>query len=161
MTEKLVSNWNEVVGKNDVVLDLGDVMWFDGRHEAKRVLERLNGKHYIIQGNHDRRETFELSPVIVLESETVLWLEGLPQKKIVEVFLSHHPMLTWPHRERGVPNLFGHLHTRPDMSQEGADKDLKFWPLQYDVGVDNNSYKPVELTVILSKIGYFNSEKKM
>ena len=27
------------------------------------------------------------------------------------------------------------------MSQEGADKDLKFWPLQYDVGVDNNSYK--------------------
>lgn len=161
MTEKLVSNWNEVVGKNDVVLDLGDVMWFDGQHEAKRVLERLNGKHYIIQGNHDRRETFELSPVIVLESETVLWLEGLPQKKIVEVFLSHHPMLTWPHRERGVPNLFGHLHTRPNMSQEGADKDLKFWPLQYDVGVDNNSYKPVELTVILNKIGYFNSEKKM
>ena len=45
MTEKLVSNWNEVVGKNDIVLDLGDVMWFDGRHEAKRVLERLNGKH--------------------------------------------------------------------------------------------------------------------
>ena len=161
MTEKLVSNWNEVVGKNDVVLDLGDVMWFDGRHEAKRVLERLNGKHYIIQGNHDRRETFELSPVIVLESEAVLWLEGLPQKKIVEVFLSHHPMLTWPHRERGVPNLFGHLHTRPNMSQEGADKDLKFWPLQYDVGVDNNNYKPVELTVILNKIGYFNSEKKM
>lgn len=161
MTEKLVSNWNEVVGKNDVVLDLGDVMWFDGRHEANRVLERLNGKHYIIQGNHDRRETFELSPVIVLESETVLWLEGLPQKKIVEVFLSHHPMLTWPHRERGVPNLFGHLHTRPDMPQEGADKDLKFWPLQYDVGVDNNNYKPVELTVILNKIGYFNSEKKM
>ena len=47
------------------------------------------------------------------------------------------------------------------MSQEGADKDLKFWPLQYDVGVDNNNYKPVELTVILNKIGYFNSEKKM
>ena len=52
-------------------------------------------------------------------------------------------MLTWPHRERGVPNLFGHLHTRPDMPQEGADKDLKFWPLQYDVGVDNNNYLPI------------------
>lgn len=158
MTEKLISNWNEVVGENDVVLDLGDVMWFDGRHEAKKILERLNGKHYIIQGNHDRRETFELSPVEVLESEATLWLEDFPQKKIVEVFLSHHPMMTWPHRERGVPNLFGHIHSNPGSSKDGVDGNLPFWPLQYDVGVDNNNYKPVELSKVLYGIGYFKEK---
>jgi len=164
MTEKLISNWNEVVGKNDIVLDLGDVLWFDGRHEAKKVLDRLNGKHYIVQGNHDRRETFELSNVTVLESEVTLWseatlwMEEYTQKKIIEVFLSHHPMMTWPHRERGVPNLFGHIHSRPGMKQDGVDGNLPLWPLQYDVGVDNNNYKPVELIEVLNKIGYFEEK---
>lgn len=157
MSEKLISNWNEVVRKNDIVLDLGDVLWFEGRHDAKRVLSQLNGQHYIVQGNHDKRETFELSPVTVLESEVTLWLEGCPQKKIVEVFLSHHPMMSWPHRGYGVPNLFGHIHSGPGSTGE-IDQDLPLWPLQYDVGVDNNGYKPVELIDVLNKIGYFEEK---
>lgn len=157
MSEKLIENWNSVVGEDDIVLDTGDVLWFDGRHDAKRVLEKLNGKHYIIQGNHDRKQTFELcnpTKISVLESEAQVWIEGLDcEKKVVELFLSHCPMMTWPHRGYGVPNFFGHIHTKEGI--ENMDSDLPLWPLQYDIGVDNNNYRPIELIETLRKIGYF------
>lgn len=160
MSEKLIENWNSVVGENDIVLDAGDVLWFDGRHDARRVLEKLNGKHYIIQGNHDRKVTFELcdpEKVVVLDSEAQFWIDGLDcRKKTVELFLSHCPMMTWPHRGYGVPNFFGHIHTtKEDVDTRTMDDDLPLWPLQYDIGVDNNDYRPIELVETLKKIGYF------
>lgn len=51
MDEALINNWNSVVKKNDIVFDLGDFA-FAPNWRWKEVLERLNGYHYLILGNH-------------------------------------------------------------------------------------------------------------
>lgn len=52
MNETLIQNYNDVVGKNDRVLWLGDTL-MGGTKEGKSILDRLNGKKYLCLGNHD------------------------------------------------------------------------------------------------------------
>ena len=52
MNEAIVSNWNSVVGPEDEVYLLGDVML--GNNEVgTKLLHSLKGKIHIIRGNHD------------------------------------------------------------------------------------------------------------
>lgn len=59
MERFLIERHNSVVGKDDDVLFLGDFMW--GRKtqaddvfpEMKRILRELNGRKFLIRGNHD------------------------------------------------------------------------------------------------------------
>ncbi len=51
MRATIVKNWNTVVKPEDEVWNLGDV---SRHHETvKDLLSQLNGKHYLIIGNHD------------------------------------------------------------------------------------------------------------
>ena len=52
MNETLIENWNRVVGQDDIVFHLGDFC-LGGSHEWTKILNRLNGKIYLILGNHD------------------------------------------------------------------------------------------------------------
>ena len=52
MNETLIDNWNRVVGKDDTVFHLGDFC-LGGAAEWTKLLDRLNGKIYLILGNHD------------------------------------------------------------------------------------------------------------
>lgn len=51
MDEALIANWNSVVGEKDIVFDLGDFA-FATNGRWKELIQRLNGKHYLILGNH-------------------------------------------------------------------------------------------------------------
>lgn len=160
MAVRMIENWNSVVRPCDFVFHQGDVCWFNSRHETRKILNQLNGTIYVTLGNHDKKEQFELcdpEKIKVLGDVTTLYVTGneMQEKpsKPIEIFLSHEPMMTWPHRERGVPNLFGHVHWGPNC-QNKTDNDLPLWPLQYDTGTDNNNYTPIELTEVLKKIQY-------
>lgn len=52
MDKALIENWNSVVGKNDIVFDLGDFA-FAPNWRWKEIISQLNGKHYLILGNHE------------------------------------------------------------------------------------------------------------
>jgi calcineurin-like phosphoesterase family protein len=52
MNETLIGNWNRVVSQDDIVFHLGDFC-LGGSHEWTKILNRLNGKIYLILGNHD------------------------------------------------------------------------------------------------------------
>lgn len=52
MDETLINNWNKVVDKEDVVFHLGDFA-VGGAALWSNLLQRLNGKVYLIMGNHD------------------------------------------------------------------------------------------------------------
>lgn len=52
MNEALIANWNRVVGKDDFVFHLGDFC-FGGSEAWNSILDRLNGKIYLVLGNHD------------------------------------------------------------------------------------------------------------
>lgn len=157
MGKQLIHNWNETVSKDDIVFVLGDTFWFNDSRSIKKILDQLNGTIYLIPGNHDDFATYHRvdDPRIHLcEDVTVLWLDsqdGRWDKKLYELWLCHYPMMTWPHRERGAMQLFGHIHSQ-EGENEGVDQDLPLHKNQMDVGVDRWGYKPILFEDILKKI---------
>lgn len=59
MNEKMIENYNKVVGKSDTVLWCGD-NFFCSNSKACNVLKRLNGKKVSLLGNHDP-DVFQLA----------------------------------------------------------------------------------------------------
>ena len=52
MNEAMIDNWNSIVGEDDTVFHLGDFC-LGGAAEWNKILNRLNGRIYLILGNHD------------------------------------------------------------------------------------------------------------
>lgn len=52
MNETIITNWNNVVEPDDVVFHLGDFC-LGGAEEWDKILDRLNGRIYLVLGNHD------------------------------------------------------------------------------------------------------------
>lgn len=150
MGPKLIEYWNDTVGDNDIIFVLGDTFWFNDSRNIKKVLSSLNGKTiYILPGNHDDFDAYHRVDdprIILLDDVNVMWLESENnrewKKKMYEVWMSHYPMMTWPHRDNGAFQFFGHIHSNSNRS-EGVDQDLPLHYNQLDVGCDYWNYKPV------------------
>lgn len=115
----------------------------------------MNGIIYIIPGNHDNFESYhriaDIPRIILCDDIVQVFLEGIEGKKIYELWLSHYPLMTWPHRENNSINLFGHIHSHPNRT-EGVDQDLPLHKNQCDVGTDYWGYKPVKFETLLEKM---------
>lgn len=156
MREVLIENWNRVVGKDDIVVDLGDLCWFDSNKEIQKIYKQLNGRIFQQMGNHDSKKGFRELPdhVELVDDITMYWVTLPGEPTVYEVVSSHLPLMTWPGRERGKSmNLFGHIHTTPHNMREGFDMNLPLYWNQYDVGTDNNNLTPIEFREILVKLG--------
>ena len=53
LNEYLIDCWNHVVTPQDTVYNLGDVCFAKKLAHIQAVLQRLNGQHHLIYGNHD------------------------------------------------------------------------------------------------------------
>lgn len=152
MGRGLIQNWNNTVGDNDIVFVLGDTFWFNDSRSIKKVLGQLKGKDiYIIPGNHDDFESYHrvVDPRIHLcQDVMVVWITEENQPKR-EVWLSHYPMMTWPHRENGAYQFFGHIHSHPDKFA-GVDQDLPLHWNQADVGCDFWKWTPVDFDTLIT-----------
>lgn len=143
----LIENWNSVVGDNDIVFVIGDTFWFNDSRSIKKVLSQLKGKDiYILPGNHDDFEAYHRvdDPRIHLCQDTVVCWVTEEGKKKREISMSHEPKTTWPHRENGAYQFFGHIHSKPGRTT-GVDQDLLLHWNQCDVGCDYWNYVPVRL----------------
>ncbi len=55
-TDRILANWNRLVGENDTVVLPGDFSWSLKLEDTKadfKFLKKLNGKKIILKGNHD------------------------------------------------------------------------------------------------------------
>ena len=154
MDKALIENWNSVVGKNDIVFDLGDFA-FAPNWRWKEILSQLNGKHYLILGNHD---------ITRWPGDSIMELfEGVYQQLILKidgrfVYLNHYPYLcfggAWRGPQNAVWQLFEHVHSGPNSSGKDCDRLNGVFPYQYEVGVDNNNYTPISWEQVQEKIAY-------
>ena len=138
MNETLINNWNSVVKEDDTVFLLGD-MGFCGYNKLEPLMSRLNGKKYLIQGNHDSDKiVFRLYEANIIEGYykmhevTIIGDEECPDQQLT---LCHFPMIDWPSKERGAWMVHGHQHQLPETPSCSV--------MHWDVGVDKNHLKPV------------------
>lgn len=148
MNEELIRRWNETVPEDGIVFHLGDFC-MGGSRDWNDIMYRLNGKIYLILGNHDMKtvrqgfmQRFEL-----VTQQMSIRVGGQ------SIILNHNPFLCYGGSYRDVWQLFGHVHSGP-LSKTGLDiPRLKMlFPLQYDVGVDNNDFRPVSFAEVKAKI---------
>lgn len=143
MNKSLIENWNSVVPEDGIVVCCGDFMLphNTGFKEYKKFAKQLNGTIYLTRGNHDRIEIGEhyldgeTTPKMIVSDMLMINIDG------IEVFAQHYPCLAF----NGDYQIFGHIHTLFDGIVYGPDvrmQDKISWN-QYDVGVDQNGYKPL------------------
>lgn len=144
MNETIINNWNAVVGENDIVFHLGD-FGFCGSKEMSTIINRLNGNIYLILGNHDRRTMKQgyVSKFKNVSQQLYISIDGQ------RIYLNHFPLLCFDgsygrRNNEYTWNLFGHVHSGPRNNSGLDHKRLNIlFPAQYDVGVDNNNFTPI------------------
>lgn len=104
MDEHMIERWNSVVGIQDHVYHLGDVI-VRGK-DCGRLLKRLNGHKRLVLGNHDFPKMSEYTP----------YFEKIYGTRLLDsLLLSHipvHPLSLG----KAIANIHGHVHnnTAPD-----------------------------------------------
>lgn len=117
MNEYIILKWNKKVQKNDEVVILGDLSW-GSAEETNSLLKRLNGRLYLIRGNHDRFLKYQ--DMDLGRFEWVRPYEELSDNRR-RVILCHYPIMFYNGQyrmdEKGNPKtymLHGHVHDTRD-----------------------------------------------
>lgn len=114
---ELLTRWNVRVQPDDPVFILGDTVLKDpDAHVYREFLPKLNGKMYLLFGNHNsgmkvfmEDESDQAKDVTVLGHYAELIVHGQP------IVLCHYPILCWNDYVHGTWMLHGHNHGRfPD-----------------------------------------------
>lgn len=147
MNEVLIENWNKVVSKDDTVFHLGDFA-FGGSSVWNSIIPRLNGHINLIIGNHDRKNLRQgyMSYFDMVVPQLQIEIEDN------SIYLNHYPFLCYGGSYRGVWQLFGHVHSRPQADGLDISRLRVLLPTQYDVGVDNNNFTPISYREVKEKI---------
>lgn len=120
MTGMMISEWNSIVTDKDTVYILGDVA-FCGADKATEIMNSLNGRKILIEGNHDRkllkhqpfRDCFvEIHPYLSI---------NYSGHKIV---MFHYPIAEWDQMHRGALHLHGHLHGNKSGMEKFRCRDM-------------------------------------
>lgn len=145
MNDAIVKNWNSIVGMEDDVYVLGDLMLNDNE-EGFRLLKQLNGNLHIILGNHDTDNRVELYNICYNVVECC-YATVLKYGKY-HFYLSHYPTLTAnkeKHLSECLINLCGHTHTQDRWSDWNKG-------IIYHVECDAHNCTPVSIDTVINEI---------
>ncbi len=108
MNEELIKRWNEKIQPNDRVYHLGDV-GLGNADELGEILKQLNGKIYLIKGNHESAALKHANRFEWIKDYFELGVadEDAPNGKR-KIILLHYAMKVWRSSFRGTWHLYGH-----------------------------------------------------
>ncbi len=120
MNACMIERWNSKVRTNDDVVVLGDLSFGNGE-ETNKVLSELNGRIYLIKGNHDDKFLSDRS----FNQKRIEWVkdyEELNDNKR-RVILMHYPVFCYNGQNKFDSDgraktymLFGHVHNSYDQT---------------------------------------------
>ncbi|MBU3913411.1 MAG: metallophosphoesterase [Nanoarchaeota archaeon] len=116
MNEEMIKRWNSKVGKDDLVIHLGD---FALGNEGE-IKNKLNGTIILLPGNHDHKSTRKLGFLIIHGN-----------LRIGNLIFSHSP-LSKEEIPKGFVNVHGHIHKKESLNG-------------INVSVEKTNYEPLEL----------------
>lgn len=129
MNEYMVEKWNQVVKPEDKVRHVGDLALCHNLSELQNIIKRLNGRIYLVIGNHDLHG----------QMRHRLNLVGLAGISDESVFLEHEDMI-FSHRPVMNPryfNVHGHIHEKQAPS-----------PMHFNACVEQHDFTPVSFDVV-------------
>ncbi|PHM69628.1 metallophosphoesterase [Xenorhabdus sp. KJ12.1] len=147
MNNALIHNWNACVTDRDEIYILGDFLYRGTGADANKILRRLNGKKYLIRGNHDKFLNDPDFDISMFEWVRDYYEMDYQKQKIV---MFHYPILEWQGYFRNAIHLYGHVHNA------GKDPDQYkrlsiLGPRAINVGVDVNNFFPISINQVLKK----------
>ena len=122
MREVMISEWNESVAQEDVVYMLGDVAFLPAV-DAVAIMQRLNGRKILIEGNHDRKLLND-PPFRRCFESVHSYLRLTHNGQLVIMF--HYPILEWDQMHRGAVHFYGHVHGKPTGLEQYRARDAAF-----------------------------------
>ena len=129
----IIKNFVEILKGEDTLYILGDLS-FDVNKASRFLAYFLKEQIHYIRGNHDKKLTAEFMKDFCVSYSDIRDIQIEGQK----ITLSHYAMRTWNCSCHGAWQLYGHSHGK-----------LKPVGKQWDVGVDNNNFKPVSFTQLI------------
>ena len=141
MNETIIQNWNAKVKPGDEVYILGDFCFDTDGSRTNQFLKRLNGRKYLIKGNHDhflKGKNFDKSLFEWIKDYAVI----KDNDNVVVLF--HYPIAVWDRKHHGAIHLYGHIHSNKD-DHHPMTYDLGN---AYNVGVDVQDMEPKTLEEI-------------
>jgi len=138
MDIRLIQLWNSRVDKHDIVIHLGDFMFYKKLHKPSYYLDQLNGNIVLLKGNHDHNNSLN-TPIQSL----VLRIGGN------DIYCTHNPI---DHNPDYPINLVGHVHDRWKVKKTSRTYLV-------NVGVDVWNYCPVDINEILKAINNYKYSK--
>lgn len=129
MNADIIRRWNAVVNKNDIVWNLGDFIFAKkGNIETVReYVKKLNGRQYLVLGNHDRHVCKDMTYWYDCGFERVYDKPVLFQERYI---LSHEPVFTRQHLDLSgtdLVNIHGHIHNSNQDFYNLKDEDKQHW----------------------------------
>jgi len=120
MDKEMTKRWNNKVGKGDVVFHLGDFA-LGSEKEIKELKDSLNGKIFLLKGNHDHKSLRKAGFTIINGTF-----------EIGNFIFSHNPL-----KKEDIPigfiNVHGHIHERESLNG-------------INVCVEKINYAPIDFT---------------
>ena len=125
----LISNWNSTVGKEDLVIHLGDIAFSKNAPALIEIIKKLNGRKVLVQGNHDKRSRhWYLSNGFDFICDSFVW---------DNIIFTHRP-ISRENIDRWRLNIHGHIH-------EKLEKDKRF----VNISVEQIKYTPIKLLKVI------------
>lgn len=149
---EILKRWNSIVTPEDTVYILGDLCMSGNEEEWNRVYKVLNGKKFIIWGNHDTNN--KLNKYQTEYGMTYLGFASFYKYSKKKMFyLSHYPTLVGNfEEERFFWNLSGHTHN---------SNKFEFGQYSiYNVAVDAHNCYPVSIEQIIKDINKYKEKKE-
>jgi calcineurin-like phosphoesterase family protein len=142
MNETIIQNYRNTVTDKDDVYFLGDLV-FKYPDQPDKLWSSLPGRKHLIVGNHDKS---------LVSTGARYFVEITSYKKIKDdgrsAVLFHYPILEWDGFFRETYHLYGHIHNNKDNE---TSKIIGQMPRAFNVGVDDNNFRPVTLDELINK----------
>jgi calcineurin-like phosphoesterase family protein len=132
---KIIENWNNVVNKNDLVIVVGDVAFSE---ENLTILNRLNGKKWLVKGNYDISKEFGGTAKFKISDDLLKkYFEKVVDDMTIkigdeDVYINHFPT----NAKINMFNIVGHIHgtwkVQRNMINVGCDA-WHFTPISEDM----------------------------
>ena len=141
MNRSLIENWNSVVSNNDIVIHVGDFAFLKQEALAD-IRTKLNGKIWLIRGNHDKSTKSMLSCGIDFVANSMIFADPISNKICL---FQHYPIEPETARENVLMEIgcdfivHGHAHNNTPL-KDGINSR--------NVSCENLNYTPKELHTI-------------